>query len=87
MENKLGYKAKDSITGFEGIVTARIEYINGCVQYCVKPLAGKDAKMPEGEWIDEGQLTFGSKKVVKIKAKDTGGVMSDSPKGYGLSRK
>jgi len=53
---KLGNLIRDKVTGFEGIATARVEYINGCVQYCIKPKMGKDKKMPEGEYIDLDQL-------------------------------
>jgi len=63
---KLGEKVRDEITGFEGIAIARIEYLNGCVRYEVKPKILKDGRPIEGEWIDEQQL------VAKSKAK-TGG--------------
>lgn len=38
-KHKLGLKAKDKITGFEGIITARCEYLTGCNQYCLTPQA------------------------------------------------
>ena len=55
-EIKLGSKVIDSITGFEGIATGRAVYLTGCVSVLVKPKIGEDGKMPEGEWLDEGQL-------------------------------
>ena len=30
MKIKLGIKVRDKVTGFEGIATARIKYLNGC---------------------------------------------------------
>lgn len=84
-EIKLGNKVKDIVTGFEGIAVSKVEYLNGCVQYCVKPAKGKDGKMPEGEYIDQQQLSFVSVGVA-VKVKDTGGVMSDAPKGNGMAR-
>jgi len=53
----LGDKVKDIITEFEGIATARAEYLNGCVQYLLQPKYDKkNNKIPEPEWIDEQQL-------------------------------
>lgn len=36
-ENKfeLGVRVRDTISGFEGITTERLSYINGCIQYLV----------------------------------------------------
>ncbi len=59
----LGDKVKDVITGFEGMAVAKIEYINGCIRYEVKPDKLKDSKTVESEWIDIQQL-----KVVKAGA-------------------
>ena len=47
----LGDKVKDSITGFKGIAIARIEYLNGCISYEVRPVKG--GLFLEAEWIDE----------------------------------
>jgi hypothetical protein len=83
---KLGNKVRDIVTGYEGIATAKVEYLNGCVQYCVKPPAGKDGNMPEGAYLDEGQLTVVSAGV-KVSTRDNGGPMPDEPNGIGLSKK
>jgi hypothetical protein len=53
---KLGAKVRDTVTGFEGIVISRTEYLNGCIAYGVKPPKDKDGKMIDAEWIDDGQL-------------------------------
>ncbi len=48
---ELGRKVKDSITGYEGFVVARAEYLNGCVCYQVeKDDPSKDV------WVDEQRL-------------------------------
>ncbi len=56
----LGQRLRDRVTGFEGIANTRVEYLNGCVQYCLKPrVVEKDdeaMKMPEGNYIDDSQL-------------------------------
>lgn len=56
MEIKLGDKVRDSITGFEGTATARVEYINGCVQFCVTPRVDKDGKSGVAEYVDYQRL-------------------------------
>ncbi len=50
---KLGDKVKDAITGFEGIVVGKAEYLNGCISYQVQ--SRKD--ISKCEWIDEQRLT------------------------------
>lgn len=73
-------QVKDELTGFAGIITARTEYLNGCLQYCVKPQKlKKDGTMPEAEWFDEQQLDL-TKKIKATKKKPaTGGPQSDQP--------
>lgn len=75
---KLGKKVKDKVTGFEGIATARCEYLNGCTQYCVEPKATKEGAMLEAKYIDDSQLTVVSKGL-NVKKKDTGGNMPNAP--------
>ena len=54
---KLGQKVRDRITGFEGVATARVEFLTGCIQYCIKPdKLDEKGKMIEGEYIDVGQI-------------------------------
>jgi len=57
---ELHTKATDSLTGFTGTVTARCEYITGCVQYQVQPMA-KDGEFKEPHWFDEDRLTAADK--------------------------
>ncbi|MBB6218018.1 hypothetical protein HNQ80_004155 [Anaerosolibacter carboniphilus] len=51
----LGKKAKDKITGFEGIITGRAQYLYGCDQYCIAPPA-RDGEIKHSEWFDEGRI-------------------------------
>ena len=53
---ELGTKVTDEITGFMGIITARVEYINGCRQYGVVPRVDKDGKSQDVEYFDEERL-------------------------------
>lgn len=48
--------AKDSITGFEGVVYAKTEWYNGCIKFLIQPKEMKDGKPIEPEWFDAEQL-------------------------------
>ena len=78
---KLGSKVRDKVTCFEGIATARIRYMNGCVQYCVEPMVDKEGKMPEHHYIDFGQLEVIVAEIgeEKNKEKGPGGMMPNVP--------
>lgn len=56
-KHKLGIEVKDKISGFSGIITARIEHITGCNAYWVAPTKlGTDGKKFESESFDEERL-------------------------------
>lgn len=75
----LGDKVKDKVTGFTGVAVSKVEYLNGCIQFCVTPkIKSKENKMPDGVYIDQQQLEVVGKKTV-VKRKKTGGVMSNTP--------
>jgi len=79
---KLGQKLRDKVTGLEGIAVAKVEYLNGCIQFCIKPKSKtkNEVKMPEGVYIDEGQLEIVSKGLSTSKKREgPGGVMNDTP--------
>jgi hypothetical protein len=48
----LGSKAKDTITGFSGVVTGFCEYISGCNQVLLTPPVDKDGGYKSGQWFD-----------------------------------
>lgn len=52
---KLGDKYRDTVSGFEGVATARYEFLNGCVQYHLVGTS-KDGDEPPTLTIDEDQL-------------------------------
>jgi hypothetical protein len=51
-----GAKVKDQITGFDGHVTGRADYITGCNQILVQPRTNKEGAYVEGRWFDEHRL-------------------------------
>lgn len=80
---QLGQKVRDVVTGFEGIATCRVEYLNGCVQFCVKPRCGEDGKMPVGEYIDDAQLEVVGDGVAVAVDGDGGPIADLPPSCYG----
>jgi hypothetical protein len=67
---ELGTKTKDTVTGFEGLATARFTYLNGCVRIELQPPA-KDNKLVEAAVFDERGLD--------AKAKSPGGPPRSQP--------
>lgn len=64
----LGSTVKDRITGLQGVVMARTEYLTGCAHVGILATkVNKDGKIPEWEWIDETRCVLDkSKKVIKL---------------------
>ena len=70
----LGKKVRDTVTGVTGIAIAKIEYMNGCVQYNIQPKVVKDGVAAEARWVDVGQLELVKvRKAASAKPGDTGG--------------
>ena len=77
----LGQKAKDKITGFEGILIGRAEYLTGCDQYgLVAPM--RDGKLCPTEWFDEGRIVITGEGITKeeVQATNDGGPNRDAPR-------
>lgn len=82
MDKLLGKKAIDKITGFEGIIIGKCEYLYGCNQYGITPMA-KDGKIEETRWFDEGRVDVVGEgySPESVKGDKNGGSDSDAPKG------
>lgn len=77
----LGQQVRDKVTGFTGIATTRIQYLNGCIQYGVKPRIGEDGKLRESEYFDEAQLEVVGEGLT-VPQKTTGGPVTNAPRDY-----
>lgn len=77
---KLGLKAQDIITGFEGIIICRAEYLTGCDQYGLVPPV-KDGKLEKTEWFDEGRVVIIGEGInaAEVMADKNGGPNRDTP--------
>ena len=73
---ELGNKVRDAVTGFVGIATARLEFLNGCKQITITGPAMKDGDIRTID-VDEEQVKYVSLGVAKRKAprkkKESGG--------------
>ena len=74
---ELGSELKCKVTGLKGIATARVEYINGCIQYAITPKSD-GIKYPESVYLDQKQLQV-SGAGVKMDNELTGGPQINCP--------
>lgn len=52
----LGRKARDRVTGFEGVVSSVCFDLYGCIQAVLSPPVDKDGKHQDGKWFDVNRL-------------------------------
>jgi hypothetical protein len=75
----LGCKAKDMVSGFKGVVVARIEYLWGCTQYGLAPDVNKNGNILDTQYFDYKRIeVIGKGK--HIASEDTGGPQRDQPR-------
>ena len=68
----LGDKVRDKITGFQGILVCRSQWLHNCNTYGIQPQEMKDGKPLDRHFFDEPQLEVVEEKVVEPK-RNTGG--------------
>lgn len=71
----LGQRAKDRVTGFEGVVTSVSFDLYGCIQAVVNPGLDKAGKVQDAHWFDVNRLDLAkSKRVMPVPDFDHGPV-------------
>lgn len=82
MEIQLGHTAKDKVTGFEGTLVGRADYLYGCTQYCLCPTVDKDGKVRDSQWFDEGRIQVAGSGIApaQVQAERPGGPNRDAPR-------
>lgn len=77
---ELGKKARDKITGFEGILIGHCRYLTGCDQYGIVPPA-KDGEVKNSQWFDEGRIEIVGDGVTSaaVASRENGGPNRDAP--------
>ena len=76
----LGKRARDKITGFEGIIIGKIKYLFGCRQYAIAPPV-KDGELKDAQWFDEGRIEIIGNvfQPEDVQAEEPGGARSGNP--------
>lgn len=69
----LGDQVKDTITGFDGIVVAITNWLNGCRRITIQPKALHEGKPIESQTFDENQLSVVKADAFKEGTHETGG--------------
>lgn len=68
-------KIRDKISGLEGIAVAKVEYLNGNIQFAIQPKCNDGLKVPDTqyvnminlEYLDEGVFIDKAKKIIGFK--------------------
>jgi hypothetical protein len=81
MKTPLGVKAHDTITGFEGIAIARIEYLTGCHQVQLQPKVKADGAYGEPHWFDEQRIAIDDAAPIRLDNGETPGFGAPPPSG------
>lgn len=80
---ELGKEGRDKITGFTGIIIARVEYLYGCNQYGLAPKA-ENGELKDSHFFDEGRIEVVGSGILpeEVQAPDgkKGGINRDAPK-------
>ena len=63
--NILGLKAKDKLTGLEGVITSVCFDLYGCIQCVITPPI-KDSKIEEGGWFDINRVDVGTERIMDV---------------------
>lgn len=86
---KLGDVVRDKITNVEGVLTARTEFLYGCVRWVVQPQAEHEGRPVEPCSYDEQQLDFineGDDWMTGANS-DTGGPHTEAQRADGATRR
>ena len=77
---ELGSEARDTITGFSGIIVCRAQWIHNCNTYTLQPTElQKDGSIKDTCTFDEPALKLIEEKIVPPK-RDTGGPRDEVPR-------
>lgn len=81
MEN-LGKKGRDKVTGFEGIIVAKVMYLTGCDNYGLCPPVKADGTIGANEFFDVGRIEIIGDGIAakEVQTEKKGGPNRDAPK-------
>ncbi|SHM05027.1 hypothetical protein SAMN05216428_11275 [Nitrosospira sp. Nsp11] len=78
---ELGQQGRDKVTGYEGIIIGRAQYLMGCDQYSLAAPV-RDGKISPSEWFDEGRIEIIGPGISAVSVSTTkpGGPNRDAPR-------
>jgi len=76
---ELGQRLVDTISGFEGIVQTRSQWLNNCNTYAIIATKLQDGKPIDAQWFDEPQLKAIKEKPEVRPVRNTGGPATRVP--------
>jgi hypothetical protein len=81
---ELGKEGRDKVTGFQGIITGRSQFLTGCDQYNLVPPM-KDGKLDAVQWFDEGRIEIVGPGIsaADVAGPKPGGPQRDAPPARG----
>lgn len=79
--SKLGYRAKDLVTGIEGVIVSASFDLYGCIQYILDPGLDKDGKRRDREWLDVARVQLTSDAPVMRQPDFVQGVQAEGRQG------
>lgn len=77
----LGWRARDSITGMEGVIVSIGFDLYGCIQAIVHPGLDKDGKPRDSQWFDVSRLELMGKNPVMAQPDFVVGRVAEGGKG------
>ncbi len=77
----LGLRAKDAVTGFEGVITSIDFDLYGCVQAAITPPVDDKGELKDGKWFDVTRLIVSDKVPVMALPDFSKGYVAQGKKG------
>jgi hypothetical protein len=79
----LGFRARDQVTGMEGVITGINFDLYGCIQATLHPGMDKEGKLREPLWFDISRLMLLSSTPVMAQPDFISGRIAEGLKGHG----
>ena len=73
----IGKVVRDKVTGYQGIVTGRTTWLNGCARVIVQSQKLHEGKPVDSQWFDQPQVEIVDVKGLKRQSVKTGGPKPD----------
>ena len=79
--NLLGFKAKDAVTGFKGVITSLSFDLYGCIQVVITPPVDDKGEVIGGQWFDISRIITSGKNPVMAVPNFSDGAIARGEKG------